>query len=52
MAVPVSRPRSFLSALTGALGGESNGDSRNGDSRNGDSRNGETHESREEAPRG
>jgi acetyl-CoA carboxylase carboxyl transferase subunit beta len=42
MAAPVSRSRSFLSALSGALGGESNGDSRNG----------ETHESRGEAPRG
>jgi acetyl-CoA carboxylase carboxyl transferase subunit beta len=44
---PASRPRSFLSALTGALG-----DSRNGDSRNGDSRNGETEVSSGEAPRG
>jgi acetyl-CoA carboxylase carboxyl transferase subunit beta len=39
---PASRPRSFLSALTGALG----------DSRNGDSRNGETEVSSGEAPRG
>ena len=31
MAMPALRPRSFLSALTGALGGESNGESRNGE---------------------
>ena len=41
-APPASRSRSFLSALTGALGVESNGDSRNG----------ETNGSRGEAPRG
>ena len=62
MAAPVSRPRSFLSALTGALGGESagesrngesrNGESRNGESRNGESRNGESDAARGEAPRG
>jgi len=39
---PSSRPRSFLSALTGALGGESNAEARNG----------ETSGSRGEAPRG
>ncbi len=50
-ASPGSRPRSLLSALTGALGGES-GDSRNGDSRNGDSRNAAANGSRGEAPRG
>jgi acetyl-CoA carboxylase beta subunit len=42
LAVAPSRPRSFLSVLTGALGGDSSGDSRNGD----------TGGSREEAPHG
>jgi hypothetical protein len=42
MAAPVNRSRSFLSALTGALGGEGNAESRNG----------ETNGSRGEAPRG
>jgi acetyl-CoA carboxylase carboxyl transferase subunit beta len=53
VAATSSRPRSLLSALTGALAGEY-GDSRNGS--NGDSRNGgrggETNGSRGEAPRG
>jgi acetyl-CoA carboxylase carboxyl transferase subunit beta len=54
MAAPgaASRPRAFLSALTGALVGEGPGESRNGESRNGDSRNGEASGSRGEAPRG
>ena len=47
MAAPASRSRAFLSALTGARGGETNGESRNGESRNG-----ETSASRGEAPRG
>jgi acetyl-CoA carboxylase carboxyl transferase subunit beta len=42
LAVAPSRPRSFLSALTGALGGDSSGDSRNGEGGG----------SREEAPHG
>jgi acetyl-CoA carboxylase carboxyl transferase subunit beta len=46
-ATPITRPRSFLSALTGALGGDGAGESRNGDSRNG-----EANGSRAEAPRG
>jgi acetyl-CoA carboxylase carboxyl transferase subunit beta len=41
-APPASKPRSFLSALTGARAGETTGDSRNG----------ETNGSRGEAPRG
>jgi acetyl-CoA carboxylase carboxyl transferase subunit beta len=57
MAAPVSRPRSFLSALTGALGGESNGEPHDGESHNGESHmgqshNGESHASSGEAPRG
>jgi hypothetical protein len=36
LAAPTQRSRSFLSALTGALGGESNGESHNGESRNGE----------------
>ncbi len=47
---PSSRPRSLLSALTGALAGDY-GDSRNGDSRNG-GRGGEANGSRGEASRG
>jgi acetyl-CoA carboxylase carboxyl transferase subunit beta len=47
MAVPAPRTRAFLSALTGALVGEGNGDARNGDARNG-----EASESRGEASHG
>ncbi len=47
-----ARSRGFLSALTGALGGDNPADSRNGDSRNGESHSDEAGGSRGEAPRG
>ncbi len=52
MAVSTSRPRAFLSALTGALGGEAGADPRYGEGRNGEGRSGESNGSRGEAPRG
>jgi hypothetical protein len=47
MSAPGFRTRAFLSALSGALGVESGGESRNGESRNG-----EANGSRGEAPHG
>ncbi len=51
-AAPGFSPRSILSALTGVLSGDGNGETRNGETRNGDTRNGEAAGSRGEAARG